>query len=88
MKKLIILSAVVVSFFTLTGCQEETKSIAWWTDHPKETVDKYVECKKTGDDSDNCENVRRAAINIADSYPPMKAIFKQESQEYNKKHGL
>ncbi|EJJ8281100.1 TPA: EexN family lipoprotein [Proteus mirabilis] len=87
MKKLIILSAVVVSFFALTGCQEETKSVDWWTSHPKETTEKYKECMKTGEDTDNCKNVKRAALNIA-NYPPMNEIFKQEAKEVKKRMGL
>lgn len=88
MKKLIILSAVVVSFFVLTGCQEETKSVDWWVSHPKEATEKYKECIKTGEDTDNCKNVKRAGKVIADSYPPMDAILKQEAQKVRERMGL
>ncbi|MCV5331453.1 EexN family lipoprotein [Escherichia coli] len=37
--------------FFVSGCKEETKSVDWWTNHPKESVDKYKECKKSGSDS-------------------------------------
>ncbi|EKN4845573.1 TPA: EexN family lipoprotein [Yersinia enterocolitica] len=74
--------------FLITGCKEETKSVDWWTNHPKETVDKYKECKKTGDDSDNCKNVKRAGLIIADTFPPMNEIFKQEAKELDNKLGI
>lgn len=82
---LIVLSSLS---FVLTGCNEETKSVEWWTNHPKETVDKYKECKKTGSDSDNCKNVKRAGLIIADTYPPMNEIYKHEARELRKKLGI
>ena len=58
MKKSIVLIAVGVSLF-LTGC-EETKSVDWWKDHHEEALKKETECKKTGSDSQNCQNVKQA----------------------------
>ncbi|WP_165803096.1 EexN family lipoprotein [Salmonella enterica] len=51
MKKMMLITGFVL---TLTGCGEETKSVDWWVSHPKETTEKYVDCQKTGSDSDNC----------------------------------
>ncbi len=45
--------------FLLSGC-EETKSVAWWTEHHDEAVKKEAECKKSGSDSQNCRNVKEA----------------------------
>lgn len=85
--KYIVLVFLASLSFILTGCNEDTKSVDWWTNHPKEAVDKYKECKKTGSDSDNCKNVRRAGLIIADTYPPMSEIYKQEARELDKKLG-
>lgn len=83
--KIVFLFSMV---FLVAGCKEETKSVEWWINHPKETVDKYKECKKTGSDSDNCKNVKRAGHIIADTYPPMSEIYKQEARELRKKLGI
>lgn len=88
MKKIMTMIGLTLALMALTGCGEETKSVDWWVSHPKETTEKYVDCQKTGSDSDNCKNVKRASRIIADNYKPMKDIFRKESLEYNKKHGL
>ncbi|EHH3086471.1 TPA: EexN family lipoprotein [Salmonella enterica] len=58
MKNIFILSGLI-SVFLLTGC-EETKSVDWWKDHHEEAIKKEAECKKTGSDSQNCQNVKQA----------------------------
>ncbi|EBT1698552.1 hypothetical protein CIH92_25725 [Salmonella enterica] len=82
--KIVFLFSMV---FLVAGCKEETKSVDWWTNHPKEAVDKYKECKKSGSDSGNCKNVKRAGLIISDTYPPMNEIYKQEAKELDKKLG-
>lgn len=54
--------------FALTGCEEETKSYAWYSEHPDETYDTYKKCKESGSDSENCRNARRAAVSFSHSY--------------------
>lgn len=88
MKKLIAIMGFPIALMALTGCGEETKSVDWWVSHPKETTEKYVDCQKTGSDSDNCKNAKRASKIVAGTYQPMRDIFKKESLDYNKKHGL
>lgn len=85
-KLLLVLSLTSAGF--LVGCSEETKSPQWWAEHPKEATEKYLECKKTGDDTPNCQNIRRVKARIAQSYEPMLNISIQESAEYDKQHGL
>ncbi|EEE0173957.1 EexN family lipoprotein [Salmonella enterica subsp. enterica serovar Pomona] len=82
--KIVFLFSMV---FLVAGCKEKTKSVDWWTNHPKEAVDKYKECKKSGSDSENCKNVKRAGLIISDTYPPMNEIYKQEAKELDKKLG-
>ncbi|HFX8878565.1 TPA: EexN family lipoprotein [Salmonella enterica] len=82
--KIVFLFSMV---FLVVGCKEEIKSVDWWTNHPKEAVDKYKECKKSGSDSENCKNVKRAGLIISDTYPPMNEIYKQEAKELDKKLG-
>ena len=38
----------------LSGCKE-TKSEAWYKQHPDETYAVYTQCLKDGEASDNCE---------------------------------
>ncbi|HEO8940812.1 TPA: EexN family lipoprotein [Escherichia coli] len=54
----------MISVFSLSGCIEETKSVDWWLAHPKETYKKFEECQKSGSDSDNCKNVKRAHLSF------------------------
>jgi hypothetical protein len=61
MKKLIVV-ALVASVALLAGCEEETKTYAWYKDHPDETYTVYKKCLETGEASLNCEGARRAAI--------------------------
>ncbi|EPF2622793.1 TPA: EexN family lipoprotein [Yersinia enterocolitica] len=64
MKKM-ILSVLVISTGLLAGCQEETKSIKWYVDHPDETYTVYSKCLKTGSGSQNCENAKRGARSLS-----------------------
>lgn len=56
MKKICTL---LISIFILSACGEDTKSSDWWLNHPKEATEKYKECKKSGEDSVNCQNVKK-----------------------------
>ena len=60
----------------------------WWLNNPKEATEKYKECKKSGEDSVNCQNVKKVAGIIGRTYGPMLEILKAESAEYDKQHGL
>jgi len=72
MKKSIFVAAAVVATVFLAGCKEETKSAQWWLAHPKEATEKYLECKKTGEASVNCENINQVKKRIAIGYEPMR----------------
>ncbi|MGK3330279.1 EexN family lipoprotein [Escherichia fergusonii] len=85
MKKICTL---LMSIFILSACGEDTKSSDWWLNHPKEATEKYKECKKSGEDSVNCQNVKKVAGVIGRTYGPMLEILKAESAEYDKQHGL
>ncbi|MCV5597277.1 EexN family lipoprotein, partial [Escherichia coli] len=56
MKKICTL---LMSIFILSACGEDTKSSDWSLNHPKEATEKYKECKKSGEDSVNCQNVKK-----------------------------
>lgn len=71
---------MVIFALFLTACSEEIKSHQWWTEHPKEATEKYLECKKTGNDTPNCRNVLRAKRNIAHKYEPMMKIIEEEAE--------
>lgn len=83
MKKSIFVAAAVVATVFLAGCKEEAKSREWWADHPKEATEKYLECKKTGEESVNCQNIKRAKVIIARKYEPMMKIVKEEAAVIN-----
>lgn len=48
------------SLLVLSGCGEDTKSVEWWRNNPDEAIKKAQDCKTSGDDSDNCRNVKSA----------------------------
>lgn len=72
MKKLIFVAVAVVASVFLAGCKEDDKSAQWWLSHPKEATEKYIECKKTGEVSVNCENINQVKKRIAIGYEPMR----------------
>ncbi|WP_413724161.1 EexN family lipoprotein [Sodalis sp. RH16] len=78
---LYILSGVIL----LSGCKE-TKSEAWYKQHPDETYAVYTQCLKDGEASDNCEFAQRAAIMFAQIGKPgikekFEIIFQQEAEK-------
>lgn len=69
----------------LSGCKE-TKSEAWYKQHPDETYAVYTQCLKDGEASDNCEFAQRAAIVFAQIGKPrikekFEIIFQQEAEK-------
>jgi len=69
----------------LSGCKE-TKSEAWYKQHPDETYAVYTQCLKDGEASDNCEFAQRAAIMFAQIGKPgikekFEIIFQQEAKK-------
>jgi hypothetical protein len=80
MKNIFILTGFI-SVFILTGC-EETKSVDWWKEHHAEAVKKEAECMKTGDDSQNCRNVKEANFRYQQLHakePSFKEYFQKHS---------
>ena len=78
---LYILSGVIL----LSGCKE-TKSEAWYKQHPDETYAVYTQCLKDGEASDNCEFAQRAAIMFAQIGKPgikekFEIVFQQEAEK-------
>jgi len=55
---------VASGVIALSGCKE-TKSEAWYKQHPDETYTVYAKYLKDGEASDNCEFAHRAAIMFA-----------------------
>lgn len=80
MKKLFILSGVLLAASLLSGCGEETKSADWWQEHPEEATAKYQECKKSGEESVNCQNIKQVKVKIAYKYAPMMKIIEDEAE--------
>lgn len=65
---------------TLTGCgTEEVKSVDWWKEHAPEATEKYLSCKESGEDTQNCQNVKAASRFI--DYPPMRELKKKEADK-------
>ena len=69
----------------LSGCKE-TKSEAWYKQHPDETYAVYTQCLKDGEASDNCEFAQRAAIMFAQIGKPgikekFETFFQQEAEK-------
>ncbi|WP_340617408.1 EexN family lipoprotein [Xenorhabdus entomophaga] len=51
---------IVAAALLLSACDEETKSVDWWRNHPDEAIKQSQECKTSGSDSDNCKNAKVA----------------------------
>ncbi|EFM9948133.1 EexN family lipoprotein [Escherichia coli] len=69
----------------LSGCKE-TKSEAWYKQHPDETYAVYTQCLKDGEASDNCEFAQRAAIMFAQIgkagiKEKFETLFQQEAEK-------
>lgn len=69
----------------LSGCKE-TKSEAWYKQHPDETYAVYTQCLKDGEASDNCEFAQRAAIMFAQIGKPgikekFEILFQKEAEK-------
>lgn len=83
-KPLFILWAVSCAI-ALSGCKE-TKSEAWYKQHPDETYEVYTQCLKDGEASDNCEFAHRAALMFAQIGKPgikekFETLFQQEAEK-------
>ncbi|EIQ6360510.1 EexN family lipoprotein [Escherichia coli] len=55
-------SIKTITYLSDTGCLEIQG--ASLLAHPKETYKKFEECQKSGSDSDNCKNVKRAHLSF------------------------
>lgn len=64
MKKTFI-SVIILASAISSGCKEEAKSYAWYSEHPDETYDVYSDCLDSGEASLNCDGARRAAIKFS-----------------------
>lgn len=83
MFKRLLTLCVVSGAVILSGCKE-TKSEAWYKQHPDETYNVYTQCLKEGETSDNCEFAHRAAIMFAQTGKPgikekFESLFQQEA---------
>jgi uncharacterized protein YgiB involved in biofilm formation len=84
LKPLLALCAIS-GVILLSGCKE-TKSEAWYKQHPDETYEVYTQCLKDGEASDNCEFAQRAAIMFAQIGKPdikqkFETLFQQEAEK-------
>ncbi len=85
MSKSLLTLFVASGVIALSGCKE-TKSEAWYKQHPDETYTVYTQCLKDGEASDNCEFAHRAAIMYAQIGKPgikekFEVLFQQEAKK-------
>ncbi|BBI93069.1 EexN family lipoprotein [Serratia symbiotica] len=71
MKKVENSLLIMVAILILSGCKEEVKSYAWYSEHQEETYQTYKKCKEKGEGGNNCNNAYRAAVNFSNEllYP-------------------
>lgn len=50
--------------FILAGCDEKPKSVDWYMEHPTELKKVFVDCKASGDDTQNCRNAKSATFRL------------------------
>ncbi|MZG45528.1 EexN family lipoprotein [Dickeya dianthicola] len=85
MLKPVSILCVISAIITLSGCKE-TRSEAWYKEHPDETYQVYTQCLKDGEASDNCKFAHRAALVFAQTGKPgikekFETLFQQEAQK-------
>lgn len=69
MLKPVLTLCITSGILVLSGCKE-TKSEAWYKEHPDETYKVYTQCLMDGEASDNCEFAHRAALMFAQTGKP------------------
>lgn len=57
-KKIILISTITLCF-SIVGCKEEAKTTKWYRDHPDELKLVYEKCQKSGDASENCNQIKQ-----------------------------
>lgn len=87
MLKPVLTLCIMSGILVLSGCKE-TKSEAWYKEHPDETYKVYTQCLMDGEASDNCEFAHRAALMFAQTGKPgirekFETLFQQEAQKEN-----
>ncbi|HDX8709356.1 TPA: EexN family lipoprotein [Klebsiella michiganensis] len=85
MLKPVLTLCIMSGILVLSGCKE-TKSEAWYKEHPGETYKVYTQCLTDGEASDNCEFAHRAALIFAQTGKPdirekFEMLFQQEAQK-------
>ena len=63
MKTSILLIPIISGFLLLTGC-DNAKSTQWYKEHQDEMNIRYKTCESSGDDSQDCKNVREARFEL------------------------
>lgn len=85
MLKPVLTLCITSGILVLSGCKE-TKSEAWYKEHPDETYKVYTQCLMDDEASDNCEFAHRAALMFAQTGKPgirekFETLFQQEAQK-------
>ncbi|MCW2474447.1 MULTISPECIES: EexN family lipoprotein [unclassified Symbiopectobacterium] len=70
MKTPFLLYPALLATLLLAGC-DSPKSIAWYKAHPNELTVRYKECEYSGDDSQDCRNVREARFQLSQENAPV-----------------
>ena len=62
---------LMLGVFILSGCDTPPKTIGWYKEHPKEMKEKYAECKKSGNDTPDCQNAITAHFRYTQENAPV-----------------
>lgn len=71
--------------FVLNGCEDKTQTVEWFKEHPIEMNKVLHTCKKSGNDTNNCRNVRDADTQIKRANSPIPNLNDLSMPDYPKK---
>lgn len=73
MKTPFLLYPTLLGILLLAGC-DAPKSIAWYKAHPNELQARDKACKVSGEDSQDCRNVREARFQLSQESAPVPNV--------------
>ena len=73
-----------LALFTLSGCEQPAKTPQWYKAHPDEMNRRWAECKKSGDDTQDCRNAIEAHFQVQQKNAPIPDFNDLPKRDYSK----
>lgn len=75
MMKKIFVTLIALGTVAMSGC-DETKTVEWYKAHPTDMNRVWADCKKSGDDTQNCRNAIEAHYRVQQRNAPVLDLDK------------